>query len=807
MPGDEVSVNYGTADFEDADIGDDKTVTFSGFSLGGADLGNYALAAQPAGVTASILGLSDELAFVNPSKHIMKTYGDAAFANPVIDGHGGSVAVSYSSEDESVATVDGNGTVSMHKAGTTVITARKEADMEYAESSCSYTLTVNPKPVFISVGVANKVYDGTTAATLSGTPAINGLISGDTVTVNYGTAAFATANAGNGKTVTFSGFSLGGSDAGNYTLLAQPTATASITAKPLIVTVGTPSRTLIPFDSPDTQYGTTATFSITVSGIVAPDTVGISLASNSYGITQTAGYTTFTAATGAVTWTVTYNGTTTVTQTSALNIGLIIENGNYAPPSGPVRPAVIDGQATARRIPVTPANISAFNTYARTANGLTRHYRLYSDCTLTGTNNWTPIGTLAAPFTGSFDGISYGIVNLNINTSAEYQGMFGLIGISAVIRSIDLPNARVTGIRCVGGVVAYNSGGTVQDCIVVGAVNGQNYVGGVVGINDGTVQRCTGTVTVNATNYVSYVGGVVGSNRGTMQNCYSTGAVNGSLQVGGVVGYNDGGTVKSCNATGTVNGQARVGGVVGYNDGDTVQNCYATGAVSGTDSVGGVVGLNNAGTLQNCYATGAVSGPDYVGGVVGANYNSTVQNCYATGAVSGTDSVGGVVGRNHDGTLKNCCATGTVSGAASVGGVMGWNGGISRPNDYRVQNCVALNPSVRIVYSSVGRVTGASMPDTTFNNYARSAMTVQYNWNGTTGTNKTINVGLNTVDGANMTTTDAVTASWWTAAGRWSTAGGGTAWDFTNVWNPPSGTRLPTLRNMPAGTQNPVIQN
>jgi GLUG motif-containing protein len=50
----------------------------------------------------------------------------------------------------------------------------------------------------------------------------------------------------------------------------------------------------------------------------------------------------------------------------------------------------------------------------------------------------------------------------------------------------------------------------------------------------------TGAVTVGAGGY--YVGGLVGVNYGTVQQSYATGAVTGLSSVGGLVGYN-GGTV------------------------------------------------------------------------------------------------------------------------------------------------------------------------------------------------------------------------------------------------------------------------
>ena len=51
---DNVTVTAGTASFDNENVGTDKTVTFTGYSLSGADAGNYNLKAQPASVTANI---------------------------------------------------------------------------------------------------------------------------------------------------------------------------------------------------------------------------------------------------------------------------------------------------------------------------------------------------------------------------------------------------------------------------------------------------------------------------------------------------------------------------------------------------------------------------------------------------------------------------------------------------------------------------------------------------------------------------------------------------------------------------------
>jgi len=80
--------------------------------------------------------------------------------------------------------------------------------------------------------VANKTYDGTTTATLSG-GTLQGLLDGDTVTLTQA-GSFANKNVGATKTVTASN-TLGGDDADNYAL-TQPTGlSASVAARTLTI--------------------------------------------------------------------------------------------------------------------------------------------------------------------------------------------------------------------------------------------------------------------------------------------------------------------------------------------------------------------------------------------------------------------------------------------------------------------------------------------------------------------------------------------------------------------------------------------
>ena len=291
-------------------------------------------------------------------------------------------------------------------------------------------------------------------------------------------------------------------------------------------------------------------------------------------------------------------------------------------------------------------------------DNLTAHYALANDIDASATEEWNggtgfePVGDDEDRFTGSLDGRNYTITGLFIDRpSSNYVGQFGSIGPGGLVINVGL--------------------------LVVDST-GQDYVGGLVGINDGSVSNCYVTGSVSGTDSV---GGLVGFNRGRIENCHSGGNVSSDWNVGGLVGQNIGGSISNCSATGSVSGGGTVSGLVGANSGP-VENCYATGSVSGNDYLGGLVGRNYV-SISNCYASGMVSGTgDYVGGLVGSNGDywargGPVENCYATGNVTGEKDVGGFVGWNNQGSVENCHATGHVtrpSGTSEVlGGFVGHN--------------------------------------------------------------------------------------------------------------------------------------
>jgi len=109
----------------------------------------------------------------------------------------------------------------------------------------------------------NKVYNGSTAATISGTEILSGVIPGDDVSLDgIPVFTFASANIGTGIPIYGSGYTLSGADSEKYTL-TQPTLSGDITAAPLTVTA---------IDQTKVYGATDSALAYTISGFVNGDT-------------------------------------------------------------------------------------------------------------------------------------------------------------------------------------------------------------------------------------------------------------------------------------------------------------------------------------------------------------------------------------------------------------------------------------------------------------------------------------------------------------------------------------------------------
>ncbi len=144
----------------------------------------------------------------------------------------------------------------------------------------NYALTINSatdgadvtaKALTVDVTVDNKVYDNTTAATITGYTPV-GLVGLETVTINGGVATFTdNENVGAGKPVSITGLNLvANAVSANYSFTTTDTTTANITTRAITVTAVTATKV---YDGHTTSAGTPA---ITGLGLATGDTSGFS---------------------------------------------------------------------------------------------------------------------------------------------------------------------------------------------------------------------------------------------------------------------------------------------------------------------------------------------------------------------------------------------------------------------------------------------------------------------------------------------------------------------------------------------------
>jgi glycosidase len=214
--------------FANATVGNNKPITASGYTISGASASNYLLA-QPTGLTANITTAPATVTLGN----LNQTYNRTARSVSVTTNPAGlSVSVTY----------NGSATAPTNAGNYTVNATITEPGYS---GSAAGSLAITRKGLTISgLTGANKVFDGTNTASVTGTATLVGVETGDTVSLG-GTPvfAFADASVGTNKPITASGYTISGAASANY-LLAQPTGlTASITAASATVTLGNLSQT------------------------------------------------------------------------------------------------------------------------------------------------------------------------------------------------------------------------------------------------------------------------------------------------------------------------------------------------------------------------------------------------------------------------------------------------------------------------------------------------------------------------------------------------------------------------------------
>lgn len=220
---------------------------------------------------------------------------------------------------------------------------------------------------------------------------------------------------------------------------------------------------------------------------------------------------------------------------------------------------------------------------------------------------------------------------LTTETSGYVGGIAGIgpTATGTIIASRSEVTINSTSTLIVGGLVGlsnaaiFDSSANVQINSIGPTISlsGADAVGGLVGVNGGSIERsfATGTVSAGAgdrdvgglVGRTEASGGVVDSSRGLISQSFATTTVSAgdNADVGGLVGATFasfvnplfssdtwGGTIRDSYARGTVTGGAnsRIGGLLGYNSLATIERSYATGLLTGGagSQVGGFVGQN-----------------------------------------------------------------------------------------------------------------------------------------------------------------------------------------------------------------------
>ena len=201
------------------------------------------------------------------------------------------------------------------------------------------------------------------------------------------------------------------------------------------------------------------------------------------------------------------------------------------------------------------------------------------------------------------------------------------------------------------------------------------YVGGIVGKNGGTVSNCINYAImsgsgVKSIGVIGTVGGIVGYNvGGTVLECVNVGNIhvdmktemstrNAEARAGGIVGFNYKGSVSKCANYGSMKAQASSELSKDYDTGTLIINYPEAGGIVGVSLDGLVENVVNYGTVEATCPN--VENNAAAGGIVGVLNNSGITNGYSMATVQSNNMAGSLVGMAKD--------TSSLSGIYAVDG-------------------------------------------------------------------------------------------------------------------------------------------
>ena len=226
-----------------------------------------------------------------------------------------------------------------------------------------------------------------------------------------------------------------------------------------------------------------------------------------------------------------------------------------------------------------------------------------------GNSAWTPIGASATAnrYSGVFDGGKHTIKQLYINSTANYQGLFGYIS-GATVRNLTVEgsvNVSGTG-GYVSGIIAYSSGSSViSNCHNKATVTGYRFVGGILGYSTNVafqILDCSNSGNISSSD--TYAGGIAGciptSPSATINRVFNSGNISAATNnAGGIAGRSDSTPIVNAINTGTITtAGATVAGISAYlTTAGSVTNAYNAGNAK-TNAIA------SSGTRTNIYTLG-----------------------------------------------------------------------------------------------------------------------------------------------------------------------------------------------------------
>lgn len=225
-------------------------------------------------------------------------------------------------------------------------------------------------------------------------------------------------------------------------------------------------------------------------------------------------------------------------------------------------------------------------------------------------------------------------------------------------------NARGSMAGGIIGCVTQNT--TLEGCTNYGIVSHKSAAGGIAGWNGGSIKNCSTYATLGTQqDGYAYLGGIVGINNGTVTDSAPAASitVRGRYIIGGVAGLNLTNASITYNTSNnipvTVQANECAGGVAGVNCGNIALGSTTLRVnITAESYAGGIAGSNNmrnatTASIAGGNVTGTVTATkNYAGGAAGANYANITDVTLIGGAcVRANDQfAGGIAGSNRAGT-------------------------------------------------------------------------------------------------------------------------------------------------------------